>query len=78
MANPSSAVELSEQRTLSDLEKQGLLTDGEDWVPMIKSRNQTWHTYNQTVADEITTLTTDCYHGLFAALEQQMSALLER
>ena len=83
------AVTLSKERTLSDLEKQGLVqvfefthelawnmlkdyfdfqsaaqltgsrdatreafnkglvTDGDNWMEMIKSRNQTSHTYNQ-------------------------------
>ena len=119
MANLSNAVELSGQRPLSDLEKQGLiqafefthelawnvlkdyfayqgnpaiagsrdavreafkqglLMDGEGWMQMIKSRNQTSHTYNQAVADEITSLITGRYHALFAAFAQQMSALLE-
>lgn len=32
---------------------QGLITDGEDWMNMIQSRNKTLHTYNEDVADEI-------------------------
>lgn len=31
----------------------GLITKGEVWMEMIKSRNQTTHTYNQEVAREI-------------------------
>lgn len=90
-----SAVNLSKQRSLSELEKQGLIqafefthelawnvmkdyflyqgntsitgsrdavresfskgliTDGEGWMEMIMSRNQTSHTYNLKVANEI-------------------------
>ena len=33
--------------------KNGLITDGEGWMEMIKSRNQTSHTYNESVANEI-------------------------
>lgn len=89
----TSAVELAATRTLSDLEKQGLIqtfvfeltwnvmkdyfisqgnpdisgsrdairtafkqgrvADGESWIEMIKSRNQTSHTYNEAVANAI-------------------------
>jgi nucleotidyltransferase substrate binding protein (TIGR01987 family) len=35
--------------------KNGLIEDGEAWMAMIQSRNQTSHTYNQDLADEITT-----------------------
>jgi nucleotidyltransferase substrate binding protein (TIGR01987 family) len=34
--------------------KNGLLADGEVWMDMIKSRNQTSHTYNEKTANEIT------------------------
>ncbi len=34
--------------------KNGLLADGEVWMDMIKSRNQTSHTYNEETANEIT------------------------
>ncbi len=30
-----------------------LITDGEGWMEMIKSRNQSSHTYNQSTANEI-------------------------
>ena len=33
--------------------QKGLVEDGEGWMEMIKSRNQTSHTYQQKVADEI-------------------------
>ncbi|MFO1492565.1 MAG: nucleotidyltransferase substrate binding protein [Kiritimatiellia bacterium] len=33
--------------------KNGLISDGETWMDMIASRNQTSHTYNQETADEI-------------------------
>lgn len=111
------AVELSNQRPLSDLEKQGLIqafefthelawsvmkdffsyqgitsimgsrdatreafqknlvTDGEGWMEMIQSRNQTSHTYNQNVADEIVERVISHYHGLFLAFEERMQDL---
>ncbi len=51
---------------------QGLVIDGEGWMEMIKSRNQTSHTYNQGVADEITRLIVDRYAPLFEDLEAAM------
>jgi nucleotidyltransferase substrate binding protein (TIGR01987 family) len=114
------AVELSNQRPLTDLEKQGLIQafefthelawnvmkdylawqgtvditgsrdatresfsrglveDGEGWMEMIKSRNQTSHTYNEKVADEIAARIIGTYHPLFAAFAARMRALGER
>ena len=44
---------------------KGLIEQGEVWMEMIKSRNQTAHTYNQMVADDIVSkiveLYSDCY-----------------
>src|SRR6266567_2071557 len=110
----SKAVELSRQRPLSELEKQGLIkafefthelawnvlkdyfeyqgntsitgsrdatreafqrnliTDGEEWMEMIQSRNKTSHTYNQDVADEIAGKVTALYYNLFRAFEKRM------
>jgi len=31
----------------------GLIADGEGWMDMLKSRNQTSHTYNEETAEEI-------------------------
>lgn len=36
-----------------DAFKNGLVRDGEVWMDMIKARNQTSHTYNIELADEI-------------------------
>ena len=33
--------------------KNGLIEDGEVWMDMIKARNQTPHTYNESTADHI-------------------------
>lgn len=33
--------------------QKGLITNGDDWMDMIKSRNKTSHTYNLSVAQEI-------------------------
>lgn len=54
---------------------KGLINDGEGWMEMIKSRNQTSHTYNLDVANEIVEKIVDHYSQLFNAFLQRMSAL---
>jgi len=113
------AVDLSQQRALSDLEKQGLILafefthelawnvikdyfayqgntaitgsrdavreafekglieDGEGWMEMIISRNQSSHTYNQATADSITQKTTGAYIDLFRGLQKRMQELAD-
>jgi nucleotidyltransferase substrate binding protein (TIGR01987 family) len=58
--------------------KNGLIEEGEAWMAMIESRNQTSHTYNEDLADEITTAILTQYvpefekfHTTFAQLEKQ-------
>lgn len=53
----------------------GLVTDGEGWMETIKSRNQTSHTYNQAVANDIANRICEQYHPLFVAFEQRMARL---
>ncbi|HQS20970.1 MULTISPECIES: nucleotidyltransferase substrate binding protein [unclassified Acidovorax] len=52
--------------------KNGLITDGEGWMEMIKSRNQTSHTYNESVANEICGKILRSYHLLFEKFEADM------
>jgi len=117
LAQLESAVNLSSQRPLSQLEKQGLIqafefthelawnllkdyftyqgtsnitgsrdasreafnkqliNDGEGWMEMIKSRNQSSHTYNQATADEIAQKIIERYYPLFRQLEEKMEQL---
>ncbi len=44
---------------------RGLLVDGEGWMAMIRSRNQTSHTYNQALAEAIAGEIITRYHPLF-------------
>ncbi len=115
----SDALDLAQERPLSDLEKQGLIQafefthelawnaikdfyenqgetgiqgsrdavrmafrrdliqSGEVWMEMIKSRNQTSHTYDETIANEIVTSVTDAYFDEFKKLEQILTQLKE-
>ena len=113
----TSAVTLKQQRTLSDLEKQGLIQafefthelawnvmkdyffyqgntnitgsrdatresfnrglidNGEIWMEMIKSCNQTSHTYNIELANEIVEKITNLYSELFNHFLQKMRGI---
>jgi nucleotidyltransferase substrate binding protein (TIGR01987 family) len=55
--------------------KVGLIEDGEHWMEMIKSRNQTSHAYDEDKAREIEEMIVGHYCALFLQLE---AALLER
>jgi nucleotidyltransferase substrate binding protein (TIGR01987 family) len=52
-----------------------LITDGDVWMDMIKSRNKTSHTYNEEVADEIFKNIITQYHPEFLAFKDKMEAL---
>lgn len=52
--------------------KAGLLANGEIWMEMIKSRNQTSHTYNKAVAEEIVGKVIDQYLAEFESFAQTM------
>ncbi|PKM10968.1 MAG: nucleotidyltransferase [Gammaproteobacteria bacterium HGW-Gammaproteobacteria-3] len=112
------AVQLSRQRSLSNLEKQGviqafeichelawnvlkdylqdqgtqnikgskdatraafkvdLITDGEQWMAMIQSRNLSSHTYDEQTAERLVTAIIDNYFPLFEDLQTEMEKYL--
>lgn len=53
----------------------GLLAQGEVWMAMIKSRNQTSHTYNEAVAEEIVSAIKEQYMIEFLALQETFNKL---
>jgi nucleotidyltransferase substrate binding protein (TIGR01987 family) len=55
----------------------GLIADGETWMDMLNSRNQTSHTYNQETADEITAAVFNAYYPLFLTFKDKMTGLLK-
>jgi nucleotidyltransferase substrate binding protein (TIGR01987 family) len=115
----SRAVELSQQRPLSDIERQGLIkafeythelawnvmkdyfeyqgnasimgsrdatreafqrnviSDGEGWMEMIKSRNMTSHTYNEEIAVEISEKVMEVYFPLFQQFRSRVQQLID-
>lgn len=54
---------------------RGLIEDGEGWLEMIVSRNQTSHTYNEDVANAIAERILTTYHPLFMRFAAQMQQL---
>jgi nucleotidyltransferase substrate binding protein (TIGR01987 family) len=56
---------------------KGLLADGEGWMEMLKSRNQSSHTYNDDIAKEIVTKIVNVYHALFRAFLEKMESLAQ-
>ncbi|TVQ92263.1 MAG: nucleotidyltransferase [Bacteroidetes bacterium] len=52
--------------------QRGLIENGEGWMEMIASRNQSSHTYNEEIAKEIKNKIFDLYFDLFIAFENKM------
>ncbi|MGY2437279.1 nucleotidyltransferase substrate binding protein [Escherichia coli] len=52
-----------------------MVVDGEGWMEMIKSRNQTAHTYNESIAIEIADRILARYQDLFVQFQQRMQGL---
>ena len=55
--------------------KMGLISDAEGWMDMIKSRNETSHTYNEETANSIIGKIINHYHLLFINFNQHMEVL---
>jgi len=58
--------------------QKGLISEGEIWMEMIKSRNQTSHTYNQKIADEIVEKIISEYHLAFDQFSKKMLDLSKK
>ncbi|HBB17265.1 MAG TPA: nucleotidyltransferase [Syntrophus sp. (in: bacteria)] len=55
--------------------QRGLIEDGETWMEMIKSRVLTSHTYNEDIADEISSKIVTLYYPEFVRLHQRLETL---
>jgi nucleotidyltransferase substrate binding protein (TIGR01987 family) len=55
---------------------KNLISDGQGWMNMIESRNNTVHTYNTTILDNEFNKITSIYLGLFLAFQQKMKTYL--
>lgn len=57
--------------------QRNLISDGDQWMAMIKSRSMASHTYNQKIADEIGAQVVDLYFPLFQQFERHMQGLAD-
>ena len=55
--------------------KLDLISDGETWMDMIKSRNETSHTYNEETTQKISRAIFDHYYQAFFNLRKKLNAL---
>ena len=56
----------------------GLIQNGEEWMAMIESRNQTSHTYNEDLANEISTSILTRYVPEFETFQRKFAELEEK
>ncbi len=56
----------------------GLVTSGEVWLDMIKSRNLSSHTYNKEVTEKIITAIVDDYFEAFTTLNSHLNQLASK
>ncbi|AUZ84980.1 nucleotidyltransferase substrate binding protein [Methylophaga nitratireducenticrescens] len=56
----------------------GLITNGEVWLDMIKSRNLSSHTYNRAVARQIVDAIVNDYYAALTELNQKLNRLAEQ
>lgn len=56
----------------------GLVDNGEIWMAMIKSRNESSHTYNQETTDKIVTAIADDYYASFCTLNKKLNELADK
>jgi len=56
--------------------QKGLIQNGESWMEMIKSRNLTSHTYNQSTSDNIVKNIVSLYVPCFLQLSEKMKSFV--
>jgi nucleotidyltransferase substrate binding protein (TIGR01987 family) len=56
----------------------GLIEEGEIWMDMIQSRNQTTHTYNEDTAGEIARAIRQNYYRQFISLQKRFADLAQK
>jgi nucleotidyltransferase substrate binding protein (TIGR01987 family) len=58
--------------------KSGLIEEGDDWMDMINSRNQTSHTYNPELAEEVADDILERFYPAFEQLAKKFTAISEQ
>ena len=57
--------------------RAGLLDDGEVWMEMIKSRNETSHTYDEKIKDKVVKAILELYYPEFLKLQKKLDKLCD-
>ncbi len=57
--------------------RRGLISNGETWMEMIKSRTLTVHTYNEDIAEEIAATILQKYYDEFVLLKDKLLTFRE-
>lgn len=55
--------------------KVSLITDGEQWMAMIQSRNVSSHTYDEKIAESLVAVIMESYFPLFEELKAEMGRI---
>jgi len=55
-----------------------LITDGDNWMEMIKSRNLTSHTYNEEISEQIYKNIVRDFYPLFVAFQEKMEFIIAK
>lgn len=55
--------------------EMGLISDGQSWMDMIKSRNETSHNYDGSMADDVVDSIINTFYPLLADFYQKMNSL---
>jgi nucleotidyltransferase substrate binding protein (TIGR01987 family) len=58
--------------------RNGLISNGEAWMDMIKARNLTSHTYDEAIAENVTQSIINSFYPVFLEFAQRFKALSER
>jgi nucleotidyltransferase substrate binding protein (TIGR01987 family) len=66
---------IGSKSTIREAFKLGIIKEGEIWMNMIQSRNQTSHTYNTTLADQVVS---DILHKYYYQFKEIMEEFKKR
>ncbi len=58
--------------------KLGLISDGDTWMEMIKSRNESSHTYNEETTQRISKAIFEHYYQAFLNLQKKLDVLKKK
>ncbi len=58
--------------------QRGVINDGHIWMEMIESRNQTSHTYNEEIANDIYCKAVSGYFNAFKTFELKMEEVMKK